>query len=199
MFKLVAVFLAFLLTACSDAPLKPLSSEDSILAFGDSLTSGKGVSRQYNYPSVLEQLTGLSVINAGVSGETTDQGLKRFESLLIEHQPNLVILLEGGNDFLRNKPQRYTQSNLANMIEIAQEYNTDLILIAVPTKSLFLSPSEIYQNLANKYDVVLIEDIVTDLLKNNEYKSDQIHFNQLGYQKLAEHIHQVLIDEGALI
>jgi lysophospholipase L1-like esterase len=198
MFKVITGLLIFILIGCSEAPLKPLSSDSKILAFGDSLTSGKGVVKQFNYPSVLANLSGLTVINGGISGETTAQGLQRFETTLIKHQPDLVILLEGGNDFLRNKPRSQTQSNLAKMIEIAQSYNTQLILLAVPTKSLFLSPSDIYQELADKYEVVLIENIVTDLLKNNEYKSDQIHFNQLGYQKLAQHIHQVLIDEGAL-
>jgi len=198
MFKVITSFLIFILIGCSDAPLKPLSSDSKILAFGDSLTSGKGVAKQYNYPSVLANLSGLTVINGGISGETTAQGLQRFEATLTEYQPDVVILLEGGNDFLRNKPRSQTQSNLAKMIEIAQSYNTQLILLAVPTKSLFLSPADFYQDLATKYEVVLVEDIVSDLLKNNEYKSDQIHFNQLGYQKLAQHLHQVLIDEGAL-
>ncbi|MBU2968866.1 arylesterase [Pseudoalteromonas sp. C2R02] len=198
MIKVITGLLIFILIGCSEVPLNQLTSDSKILAFGDSLTSGKGVANQYNYPSVLANLSGLTVINGGISGETTAQGLKRFENTLIEHQPDLILLLEGGNDFLRNKSLALTQSNLAKMIEIAQSYNIQLILLAVPTKSLFLSPADFYQDLAKKYDVVLIEDIVTDLLKNNEYKSDQIHFNQLGYQKLAQHIHQILIDEGAL-
>jgi len=198
MYKFIIVFLVFILAACSEPPLKQLSHDSKVLAFGDSLTSGKGVSKAFNYPSVLANLTGLTVINSGISGETTTQGLKRIEKKLIEYQPDLVILLEGGNDFLRNKSHAQIKGNLAKMIEITQSLNIDLVLLAVPTKSVFLSPSEIYQDLAQKYEVVLIEDIVTDLLKNNEYKSDQIHFNQLGYQKLAERIHQVLIDEGAL-
>ena len=198
MIKVITGLLIFILIGCSEVPLNQLTSDSKILAFGDSLTSGKSVAKQHNYPSVLANLSGLTVINGGISGETTAQGLKRFENTLIEHQPDLIILLEGGNDFLRNKSLALTQSNLAKMIEIAQSYNIQLILLAVPTKSLFLSPADFYQDLAKKYDVVLIEDIVTDLLKNNEYKSDQIHFNQLGYQKLAQHIHQILIDEGAL-
>lgn len=196
--KFITIFLVFIFAGCSEVPLKQLSSDSKILAFGDSLTLGKGVPKQFNYPSVLAKLTGLTVINSGISGETTAQGLKRFEKKLIEHQPELVILLEGGNDFLRNKSHAKTKINLSKMIEITQNFNIDIVLLAVPTKSLFLSPSEIYQDLAQKYEVVLIEDIVTDLLKNNEYKSDQIHFNQLGYQKLAQRIHQILIDEGAL-
>jgi len=198
MFKIITGLLIFVLIGCSEPSLKPLSSNSKILAFGDSLTSGKGVAKVFNYPSVLANLSGLTVINAGISGETTVQGLLRFENTLIEYQPDLVVLLEGGNDFLRNKSHAEAKINLAKMIEITQSLNIDLVLLAVPTKSLFLSPSEIYQDLAQKYEVVLIEDIVTDLLKNNEYKSDHIHFNQLGYQKLAQRIHQVLIDEGAL-
>ncbi|PAJ71960.1 hypothetical protein CJF42_23860 [Pseudoalteromonas sp. NBT06-2] len=133
MLKCITVFLVLILAGCSEAPLKSLSSDSKILAFGDSLTLGKGVTRQYNYPSVLANLTGLTVVNEGISGETTANGLKRFEKKLIEHQPDLVILLEGGNDFLRNKLHTKTQENLAQMIEITKNLNIDLVLLVGET------------------------------------------------------------------
>ena len=73
----------------------------TVLAFGDSLTSGVGVSKTESYPSVLARMTGLNVINAGVSGELTQEGLGRLPALLDEISPNLLILAEGGNDILR--------------------------------------------------------------------------------------------------
>ncbi|SFC61179.1 GDSL-type esterase/lipase family protein [Pseudoalteromonas denitrificans] len=198
MIRIVYILLVFLQLACSEVSLKPLSDSSTIVAFGDSLTYGKGVPKEDSYPSVLAQLTHLKVINTGISGETTGKGLMRFETVIHKYNPQLIILLEGGNDFLRNKPKVQTQNNLAKMIEMAQARDIEIILVAVPQKSIFLTPSIIYQELAQKYNLVLLEDIITDLLKNNQYKSDQIHFNKLGYQKLAQRIYQELKDKGAI-
>ncbi|GAA3919285.1 GDSL-type esterase/lipase family protein [Litoribacillus peritrichatus] len=102
------------LVGCSDTKqLSPLSTDDTILAFGDSLTYGVGAKNGKTYPEVLSELTGIQVINAGVSGETTSKGILRFSDVLDEHQPQLIILLEGGNDVLRNHPPSQTKSNLA--------------------------------------------------------------------------------------
>jgi len=69
---------AMSLIACSDPELKPLSDNAIVLAFGDSLTAGLGVAPTAAYPAVLESLSGRTVINAGVSGELTEQGLQRL-------------------------------------------------------------------------------------------------------------------------
>ena len=75
---LFALFI-LLLTACERAPTLPkLSSHDVIVAFGDSLTHGTGASESTAYPAVLASLTGRTVINAGVPGDTTSSGLKRL-------------------------------------------------------------------------------------------------------------------------
>jgi acyl-CoA thioesterase-1 len=91
-----------LLTGCSDPKLSEIPRNATILAFGDSLTVGVGASYAESYPVVLTELSGRKVINAGVSGETTTQGLQRLPGLLEQHEPELVLLLEGGNDILRN-------------------------------------------------------------------------------------------------
>ncbi len=115
LFSLIPCIL--ILSACSEPKLKSLDNNATILAFGDSLTFGVGAKANNDYPSVLSQLTGLTVINAGISGETTFQGVKRFEGLLVQHNPELVILLEGGNDILRNLDLNQTKQNLAQMIK----------------------------------------------------------------------------------
>ena len=75
----VWLLLALLLvTGCERQLLSPLPADGVILAFGDSLTVGVGADSSRSYPSVLEELTGLRVINAGVSGETTGGGLRRW-------------------------------------------------------------------------------------------------------------------------
>ncbi|MFT5704978.1 MAG: acyl-CoA thioesterase-1 [Shewanella sp.] len=186
------------LQACSGPKLEPLSSNADILAFGDSLTYGKGANDGGDYPAVLSELTGIRVINAGISGETTTEGLSRLSGLLKQESPQLLILLEGGNDFLRNTDPDITKANLAGMIELAQAQSIAVILIAVPQKSLFLSPSVIYAELAETYGVILLEDRLTELLKAPRMKSDTIHLNDAGYRALADAIHLTLMEAGGL-
>ena len=189
----------FLLCACAESKsLTPLASDDVILAFGDSLTVGVGAAESLAYPAVLARLTDRSVISAGVSGEETSQGLKRLPSVLDEVQPNLVILLEGGNDILRNRNLQQTKNNLAKMIELIQDRGIELILVGVPEKKLFSDVAPFYQELANEYELVFAEDNLSDLLRNNEYKSDPVHLNQQGYRLLAESFHELLVEHGAL-
>ncbi|GIU17933.1 arylesterase [Shewanella colwelliana] len=178
--------------------LEPLSPEAKILAFGDSLTEGVGASEGADYPQVLSTMLGRTVVNAGISGETTSEGLIRFEEQLDHWSPGLVLLLEGGNDFLRNVNEQKVKNNLKQMIEIANARNIEVVLIAVPQKSLWLAPSEIYAELAAQFELLLIEDILLDLLKLPEVKSDSIHFNDEGYYRLAKHIEQRLVKAGAI-
>ncbi len=196
---LLFIFFAVLLTACSDSgQLTPLSKHDVIVAFGDSLTEGVGTDKANAYPAVLEELIGQGVINAGISGETTAQGLTRFEKTLEDYQASLVILLEGGNDILRNHPAAQTKQNLAEMVKIAQAHNIQVLLVGVPQKQLFSDTAPFYLELAEEYQVPLEAEIVSDLLRSPQYKSDPIHLNAAGYRKLAEGLYQRLIDEGAI-
>ena len=73
--------LIFTLFSCSEKPvLSKLDQSDKILAFGDSLTFGYGASTEQSYPAILSQLSGLNVINEGISGELSSEGLKRLEA-----------------------------------------------------------------------------------------------------------------------
>ena len=99
---LLALVIAFTLSACDSGPqLRSLNHEAKILAFGDSITVGYGVNEGEDYPSQLQQLTQRTVINAGISGEISEEGLQRLPDLLNEHEPELLILIHGGNDILR--------------------------------------------------------------------------------------------------
>ena len=202
-FRLIA--LSFLLAgllfmqACSESvSLTPIPHDGVIVAFGDSLTVGVGASEVSSYPVVLSELSNRQVISAGISGEETSQGLARLPTVLDEAQPNLVILLEGGNDILRNRNAGTIKNNLAKMIEIIKSQNIDVVLIGVPEKKLFSYVAPLYEELALEYNVVLLNDVLSDLLRNNDYKSDAVHLNEQGYKLLAESIHELLVEKGAL-
>jgi len=187
------------LAGCSEPKrLKDLEQNAIILAFGDSLTAGVGTTPPNDYPSVLSELTGLRVINAGVPGETSAQGVKRLPVLLEEFQPNLLILLEGGNDILRNKDKIQLKQNLAEMIGFAQKRGIDVVLIGVPERKLFSDSAPLYGELATEYEVVFEEQMLANLLRKIEYKSDTVHLNQAGYRVMAEQLFSLLIENGAL-
>ena len=199
LFKILSLLFIFFLTGCSDAPkLTRLQQHDVILAFGDSLTQGVGVSKQHRYPSVLESLSGVKVINAGISGETTSEGLNRFADVIEQHAPAIVILLEGGNDILQNKNLAETKANLDDMIDIAKSYGVEVVLIGVPQKSLFSNSAPLYQALADKHQIVFEPSLIARLMKKPSMKSDYIHFNKAGYEAMAKAIHQLLKENGAL-
>ena len=140
----------------------------------------------------------MNVINAGVSGELTQEGLGRLPALLDGTSPNLLILAEGGNDILKGYDLTRTRHNLATMIEKAQERYIPVILLGVPEKNIFSSSAPLYRELAEEYQVVFDGDLLAGLLKSTAYKSDAIHFNEAGYRRMAEGIHELLNDSGAL-
>lgn len=84
---------------------------------------------------------GFSVVNASISGETTEGGLRRLPSLLQSHQPKLVIIELGGNDGLRGYPLNTLQDNLAAMVELSQQAGARVVLV----------PMEIPPNYGSRY------------------------------------------------
>ncbi|TEW56102.1 arylesterase [Psychromonas sp. RZ22] len=189
----------FLLTACgSSEKLTPLNHTQPILAFGDSLTFGYGAKKNQSYPAQLSKLLNIDVINEGISGETSDRGLKRLASLLDRYQPQLIILCHGANDMLQKQSLQVMKNNLSQMIAMAQERDIQIVLISVPEASLFLPDLIQYQELSEQYNIPLENDIIKDVLKKPSLRSDMIHPNAQGYGLIAQAIYKLLEDNGAL-
>ena len=179
-------------------PLPSLANGSVILAFGDSLTYGYNANRSESYPAKLEVLTGLSVINAGVSGEVSEQGLKRLPKVLDEYHPQLMILCHGGNDLLHKKDLKEMESNIRSMIQLSLDRGIPVILLGVPKPGIFLSSFDVYEKIANSMDIIFIEDLISDILGDKSLKSDSIHPNKKGYNLMAEEIYSLLLDKGAI-
>ena len=192
------ILLALHLSACSDPEkLKALGPDATILAFGDSLTVGVGTEPAYSYPAIVAELTGMEVIGAGISGETTREGLDRFGEELEASEPDLVLLLEGGNDILRNRRSMEIKDNLRQMILMAHKQNVQVVLIGVPEKKLFSNSAALYGELADEFDLAYDGQVIGRLMRDASMKSDAIHFNQQGYYALAERVVDLLREEGA--
>ncbi|WP_297810970.1 arylesterase [uncultured Methylophaga sp.] len=198
----LAICLLVVLSACGSGEpsqqLAPLGQDAIILAFGDSLTYGTGANHQTeSYPAVLAQLSGKTVINAGVPGEVSGEGLSRLKSLLNEHQPELVLLCHGGNDLLRKLDTDVLKDNLRQMIHLIREQGAQVVMLSVPKPGVFLKAAPLYQELASTQQVLLDNETITDIESQSSLKSDPIHPNAEGYRQLAEKLHQLLDRVGA--
>jgi len=187
-----------LLQGCGQPRLTPVPGDGVILAFGDSLTLGVGSQPENSYPMVLAELSGREVVNAGISGEVTAGGLARLERTLEATDPALLVLLEGGNDILRNESPANIKRNLAAMIEMAEDRGVEVVLIGVPEKNLFSKSAPLYAELAEQYGLVFEGELIARLLRTGRYKSDAVHFNERGYRAMAEEIFELLTHNGAL-
>ncbi|WP_424565573.1 GDSL-type esterase/lipase family protein [Sulfurimonas sp.] len=169
-----------------------LKEDSVILAFGDSLTNGFGAGYEFSYPKYMERKTGLKVINAGVDGEFSYEGLARLPKLL-KHKPDLVILCHGGNDILNKLSSEELKSNLLAMVRLIQNSGAKVLLVGVPDFSLFsFSTHDIYGEVADETDILLEDEVLTHIELNRSLKSDYVHPNEKGYEKMADAFIEVL-------
>ena len=197
--KLLLVVL--FLVSCSDhqPTLTPLAKDAVILAYGDSLTFGIGAnSNTQSYPAVLQQLTGLTVINAGISGEVTAQGLQRLPRVLDTIKPSLVILCHGGNDLIRRLGNEQLKNNLNQMIALIQKSGAEVVLLGVPSFNLTFSVPDLYTELAETHMLPIELEILPSIERDPKMKSDQIHPNAFGYKIMATSLQSLLVKTGAL-
>lgn len=195
-----ALGLLALLAACSGGQpkLQRLTPDAVVLAFGDSLTVGLNANPGESYPARLQELIGRKVVSSGVVGETTAGGLARLPAALEEAKPQLVILCEGGNDFLKKLDEAQAADNLRSMIRLAKSRGVQVVLIAVPKPGLLPSAAEFYSVVAKEFGVPHEETALRKILTDNALKSDLVHPNAAGYSRLAEAIAALLRKTGAV-
>jgi acyl-CoA thioesterase-1 len=197
--SLSAILICLFLSSCHGQPaLNELPANSVILAFGDSLTYGYGATHDTSYPSDLQKMTGMKVINSGVSGEETQQSLGRIRQELAHYHPQLVIVCLGGNDFLRGRSLVKVKENLRQIITQIQDTGAQVILIGVPIPGLALKVPSLYTELGDELNIPVETEMIPKLLQTPEYKSDYIHFNTQGYRVFAEDIAAFLKKGGAI-
>ena len=196
---LLAIIVGIGLTACSTQPKLPALSNDAVIvAFGDSLTFGTGSEPAESYPAVLEKMIGRRVVNSGVPGEVTGDGLLHLPEVLEREKPALLLLCHGGNDQLRRLNQQQAANNIREMIRLVQKREVAVVLIAVPAPELSLLPPSMYREIAKELSIPIEEETLSSILANNSLKSDYIHPNAAGYHRLAESIATLLRKSGAI-
>ncbi len=165
----------------------PVQGTGSILFFGDSLVEGVGATAGHDLPSLLSKALGEPVLNYGVSGDTTRQGLDRISQARSEN-PRLVLILLGGNDFLQKVPREETFANLKQIIEQFQSDGAAVVLIGVRSGIISGGADEQYAALAEETEALYIEDIFQGVFGDPALMSDTLHPNDRGYEKMAHRI-----------
>jgi len=169
-----------------------------IVAFGDSLTSGHRLPRREAYPARLEEAlraagVPATVVNQGVSGDTTAGGVRRLETALAE-QPQILIVAFGANDGLRGVPVSQVRANLERIVSDAQARGVSVLLVGMEALPLYgwqytLDFHQLFPDLANKYGVPLVPFMLNGVLGNPDLmSSDGVHPNAIGAKTIADTI-----------
>lgn len=202
---LLLLCITLTLIACSNtAKLAAIPTGATVLILGDSLSYGTGAPEGQDYPALLAQHSGWNIINAGIPGNTSAQGLARLPVLLDDYQPALLMVELGGNDFLRKIDMTETESNLRAIIQAAKVKNIPTVLIAIPdyqpVKAAFggLADHPLYAKLAAETQTTLVADMFSPVLSKNALKADYVHPNAAGYQVAEESLRESLLALGLL-
>ena len=174
-----------------------MSSEPfKIVAFGDSLTAGYGVAIEDSYPSILqnrlrEKNPLIEVVNMGISGETTTQGLERVQSV-IDAKPNLVLVELGANDMPRSVPTETIRSNLDSILQKFKEADINVVLLGMRSfphnNATYRNEfADIYTDLAKKHNTPLVPFFLDGVALNASLNiPDRLHPNAEGYIKIVD-------------
>ena len=183
------VFGMLLILGCGKPIANINSKGNSIVCFGDSLTAGYGADEGQDYPSFLRQKVKLKVYNAGVSGDTTADGLVRLEQDALDKNPKIVIITLGANDFLHRVPKEQILKNMENIIDRIQKQGAMVVWATVKTGFFTDAYERDFKQLATRKHILLIADILKDIMYEPHYKYDQIHPNGAGYKFMADRIY----------
>jgi acyl-CoA thioesterase I len=161
-------------------------SGENIICFGDSLTYGTGASADMDYPAQLSRMIRKPIINAGVPGNTTSDGLKRLEDDVLSQSPKIVMITLGGNDLRNGISKDAAFSNLNKIIRLIQKKGALVIIGGVDIPFMGRGFGKAYQVLAKETGSVLVLNVFEGIMGKSDLMSDFIHPNDKGYTLMAQ-------------
>lgn len=173
------------------------ASVPTVLVFGDSLSAGYGIDVDQSWTALLQarlksQGYEHRVINASISGETTEGGKTRISFTLDNFSPDLVILELGGNDGLRGFPTEIMKANIRAIIETTRDRGAAIVIlgIRIPTNygpRYTQAFEQVYRELAEEFSVPWIEFFMDNVALNEELmQEDGIHPNAIAQPILLD-------------
>ena len=179
--------------------LPVLASQNTVLVLGDSLSAAYGVPSETAWVELLRdriesQDLDWTVVNASISGETTDGGLRRLPGLLEAHDPTIVVIELGGNDGLRGFPPNVIESNLANMIEQVRDTGATPLLVGMQIPPNYGQRyttmfADIFPTLSDRYNTVLVPFFLDGIYdQDGLMQGDGIHPTEEAQPRLLNNI-----------
>jgi acyl-CoA thioesterase-1 len=176
-------------------PRPPLTSAPPggpvVVFLGDSITSGHRLPADVAFPHRLGQALGVHVVNAGISGDTTDGGLSRLDPDVLAHRPQVVVVELGVNDIFGRWPRERTVANLRTIAQRIRATGARVVLlhISVPTMSDDGHRRHLHE-IAREESARLVEDFLDEVVPQHSY--DGLHPDEEGQAMLAERLLPVL-------
>ncbi len=178
-----------------------------VVMLGDSLTAGYGLPQDKALPEQINERLRLqsieaSIINAGVSGDTTRAGLARYDWSVKSANADILLIALGANDFLSGYPPNVAEDNLAKIIEMAQSDAIKVALIGLKAKANSRplnwedEYADIFANLSKKYGVPLYDDLLGPLGTDSTLlQPDGLHPTQTGVASIAKGLEPFVIEQ----
>jgi acyl-CoA thioesterase-1 len=181
--------LALAVAGCGESPTSPTST--TVVAFGDSITFGVGTTGSNDYVSRLAARTGVPVENAGRPGDTTADALGRLEGSVLARDPDIVIVLLGGNDILQGMPVGQRIGNITTIVERIRADGAAVILVGLGSGPLDPFNGAL-PDLASRTSSMLVPNVLEGIFGDTALMADLIHPNDAGHAIIADRIEPAL-------
>lgn len=182
----------------------PLSQATTLLVLGDSLSAAYGIAPENGWVALLDkrlqqQGYAVSVVNASISGETTQGGLSRLPRLLEQHQPDIVLLELGANDGLRGTFPPVIRSNLDRLTQLSKQQGARVLVLGMQLPPNY-GPAytrrfaEVFTGVAETHDTALVPFFMEKVaLEPSLMQSDGLHPNAAGQPFLLDTVWPALV------
>ena len=186
---LTCLFLIFCFAGCGKYEIKNRSSQGhNIICFGDSITAGATIAPDEAFPALLAPMTGMTVINAGVNGDTTEDALSRLEQDVLAKDPYLVIVELGGNDYVRRMSLSRAGENIRRITDAVLARGAMVALVDMSCGMIMENYGRDYRKIAQETGAIFIPGVMNGIFTDPALRNDMLHPNQQGHRLIADRI-----------
>lgn len=168
------------------------NTNQTIVAFGDSLTRGYGAGSGQSYPELLSIRLGRDVINLGRNGETAAHAPSRLQEVL-DYQPHMVLIEFGANDFMQGRSFEAAVNAISHIVDEVQKAGAIAVIVDTGGAVGMKRYSRAYKKLAKEKGAVFVSGILDGIFNKQQYKSDMVHPNAAGYSIVADRVYEAII------